>query len=435
MTESLLILVVVGLAAVAGLSVGLVVLLRWRALRRRERGKDREELICRSLAQIGPGESLLQTLLRNLGEAAEARGAGVFRVPRAEGYPVRCLARWGETTESCRRRFALSSALRERLSRGEVVALPTVEAVKKAEPPAAPEDESEVCLGMGLVDTAGNLKGLLTVSFGEAVAETSWVHRALKIVADRSAAELERQEMEGAMKREVRHRKEVEKDLRASHRHLRDLAFHLQSFQEEERGRIAAQIHDELGQALTAMKMDLVWIRDRTPKEDSEMRARITGTVEIMDQTVRTVRHIATELRPRLLDELGLVAAIEWQAQDFQERGGLECTCICRLDDKTIHPDLATALFRCFQELMTNILRHAEATQVEVLLAKEDGNLVLRVADNGKGFAQRAMTSEKSFGLLQIQERAHFWAGEVRIEDGELGGAVVKVMIPLTANS
>jgi PAS domain S-box-containing protein len=211
---------------------------------------------------------------------------------------------------------------------------------------------------------------------------------------------------------------------------LRGLASHQQAAREEERTRMAREIHDEFGQALTALKMDSVWLAKRLLKSQAVLRQKVDSMLELIDGTIQMVRRIATELRPGLLDDLGLAAAIEWQAQDFAERTGIQCG--LRLSDANIayDRDLATAVFRILQETLTNVIRHAEATQICVELDDRPDELVLIVQDNGKGITQSQISDHTSLGLIGMRERARFWGGDVKFQ-GEPGqGTTVTVRIP-----
>jgi PAS domain S-box-containing protein len=223
----------------------------------------------------------------------------------------------------------------------------------------------------------------------------------------------------------------AEERLRASHEQLRALSGHLQSIREEERTRIAREIHDELGQALTGLKFDVVRLAGQLIPENAELRSRTEAMSQAIDGIIRSVRQLATELRPGVLDALGLAEAIDWQAEEFQNRTGVRYVRADPLDAISLDEERRTAVFRIFQEALTNVARHAGAQQVEVGLARENGHLVLRVADDGRGIDPKAVDDPHSLGLLGMRERATLLGGEVRIE-GERGhGTTVTVRIPL----
>jgi len=219
-------------------------------------------------------------------------------------------------------------------------------------------------------------------------------------------------------------------EVRSTRELLRGLASHQQVAREEERARMAREIHDEFGQALTALKMDSVWLAKRLPKGQPVLRQKVDSMLELIDGTIQMVRRIATELRPGLLDDLGLAAAIEWQAQDFAERTGIESE--LRLSDANIvlDRDLTTAVFRIFQETLTNIIRHAEATQIRVELDDRLNELVLIVQDNGKGITKGQISDHTSLGLIGMRERARFWGGDVEFRGTPGQGTTVTVRIP-----
>ena len=223
----------------------------------------------------------------------------------------------------------------------------------------------------------------------------------------------------------------AEKELERSREALRNLSAHQQTVREEERTRIAREIHDELGQALTALKMDLSWLKKRLPAGLRPLHAKMGQMAGLADATIETVRRISTELRPGLLDDLGLAAAIEWQAGDFENRSGIPCEKSLEADDRDLDRDLATVLFRIFQETLTNIARHASATQVAVRLECKEERIVLTVADNGRGITKKQIEDGRSFGLIGMRERAHLWGGDLRITGSREEGTTVTVDIPL----
>ena len=216
--------------------------------------------------------------------------------------------------------------------------------------------------------------------------------------------------------------------LRASEENLRALAAREQSVREEERARIAREIHDQLGQALTGLKMGLTWLVARLPERKS-VDARARSMFALIDDTIQSVRKIATLLRPEVLDQLGLAAAVGWQAREFQARTGIRCKVSLPAEPVAAGPELSTAAFRIFQELLTNVARHARATRVEVAMRVEAGRLVLEVHDNGKGIAEAELSGAKSLGLLGMRERATAFGGTVEFAGGK--GTRVTVVLPL----
>jgi signal transduction histidine kinase len=191
-------------------------------------------------------------------------------------------------------------------------------------------------------------------------------------------------------------------------------------------------VHDELGQALTGCKLDLSWIAGRLPREQKELIAKTRALSTHIDSTIQMVRRIATELRPGILDHLGLAAALEWQANEFQTRTGIQCEVHASLQDTDLTPELNTTFFRIFQETLTNVIRHAGATQVKVELRQRDDKVILDVRDNGRGISRAEINNTKSMGLLGMRERAALLGGEFKISrlaGGE--GTRVTVSSPL----
>jgi signal transduction histidine kinase len=232
---------------------------------------------------------------------------------------------------------------------------------------------------------------------------------------------------------ERRERHEDEQKLLQSNEQLRALSAHLQQVREDERIRIARQVHDELGQALTGLKLDLSWLVNDLVKTNPELSQKVQALTERIDATIQTVRQISTELRPGVLDNLGLVAAIEWQAHDFQLRTGVRCTTTNMVNEVMWGEDFSTTFFRIFQETLTNIIRHAEASAVEVVMAVDAGRFVLIVRDNGKGITAAAIASTKSIGLVGIRERAALLGGLAVFSGGPGLGTIVTVSIPLSS--
>jgi len=232
---------------------------------------------------------------------------------------------------------------------------------------------------------------------------------------------------------ERRDRQQAEEKLRHSNEQLRALTAHLHHVREEERTRIARQVHDELGQALTELKLDLSWLAVHLPRGNQTLQKKTRALSDCIDSTIQIVRRIATELRPGILDNLGLIAAIEWQAQEFQLRTGILCTTFMPMNETMWGPDIATTFFRIFQETLNNIILHATATRVEVTLAEQADQLVLVIRDNGRGIAKSEITSARSIGLIGMRERAILLHGGVTFVGHPGEGTSVTVRIPLPA--
>lgn len=231
---------------------------------------------------------------------------------------------------------------------------------------------------------------------------------------------------------EISERKRNEEDLRNSREQLRALAAHLQSIREEERTMIAREIHDELGQSLTGMKMDAAWLMKHLSAEQQMERQKAVGMISLIDSTIQTVRRIASELRPGVLDNLGLIAAIEWQAQEFQARTGIRCDVASNIESLPLEKLYSTALFRIFQETLTNIVRHANATLVRVRINAEKDMITLIVEDNGRGIEPDEISNSRSLGLLGIRERALLLGGTMHISGITGVGTTVMIWIPLS---
>lgn len=238
-----------------------------------------------------------------------------------------------------------------------------------------------------------------------------------------------------ALEREIAGHKQTERLLRESEEKLRALAVHLQTVREEEQIRISREIHDELGQTLTGLKMDLTWLAAQLDPGQKPLQEKTESMFGLIDSTIHSVRRIASGLRPEALDEVGLAAAISWQARDFQLRSGIRCRLDLPQDSNGLDPDRATAVFRIFQEVLTNVARHANATRVDVAMRLDAGRLVLEVRDNGRGISEAETRGSRSLGLLGMRERVLPFDGTVEIGGAPGKGTQVTVSIPLSAKS
>ena len=230
---------------------------------------------------------------------------------------------------------------------------------------------------------------------------------------------------------EAAERQQTQRRLEASQKQLRQLSAHLQATREEERTRIAREIHDELGQALTALRIDLSGLQRSLDSETPAIQEKFMSMSQLIDTTVQSVRRIATELRPGMLDDLGLVAAIEWQLSEFQSRTGIECQLTSNVEESTLGTDGRTALFRIFQETLTNVARHANATSVLARLEEGPDYVTLQVQDNGRGITESDIAKSRSFGLLGIQERVNLLNGELSIHGVPGQGTTIIVRLSL----
>lgn len=230
---------------------------------------------------------------------------------------------------------------------------------------------------------------------------------------------------------DITERKLAEVAIKESEEQLRNLTTYLQKIGEVERTNIAREIHDELGLGLTVLKIDLSWLRKRLPENEIPLHEKAETMTQLIDKTIQTVKKISTELRPGLLDDLGLAAAIEWQAEEFQKRTGIQCKITIDPKDVTFDRDRNTAIYRIFQETLTNVARHAQATEVDVSLRQRDGQLELNVRDNGRGITEKELANPRSFGLIGIRERVKIFSG-INIIKGVPGkGTTVTVRMPI----
>jgi PAS domain S-box-containing protein len=231
---------------------------------------------------------------------------------------------------------------------------------------------------------------------------------------------------------DITERKRGEESLVLQREQLRALAERLQWVREEDRKRVARDLHDQIGQILTAIKMDMTWMSRHLPESEGELLARIKESIQLINDGVKAVRAICSGLRPGVLDDLGLAAAIEWQASEFTSRNGVQCLVSVPPVDLHLDGDRATATFRIFQECLTNVIRHAQAKSVRVALCLEEESILLVVEDDGIGFCESGFSNSLgSLGLLGMKERAQFCGGDVHIFSSPGNGTTVTVRVPL----
>lgn len=230
---------------------------------------------------------------------------------------------------------------------------------------------------------------------------------------------------------DITNKKVIEKELLRSHEQLRMLSAHIQAAREEERALIARTIHDELGQNLTAMNMDIAWIENKLLPEQETLKDKAAGIAGLIYETLQRVKRLSAELRPGLLDDLGIVAAIEWQADEFRDATGIKCKMDVDKQIPKLDEDTAMMIFRIFQEIMTNVARHAKATQVKVVFKRMENQLVLEVSDNGKGIKSEEIDKLTSFGIVGIRERVRQLGGSVSFEAKRGKGTTVRILIPM----
>ena len=289
-----------------------------------------------------------------------------------------------------------------------------------------PEDRNLVDLGVDsylgvpIIDSYETGIGHLVLLHSTPIDDAFRAQSVLQIFAARAGAELERQQ--------------ADDQIRQSREQLRNLAASLHAAREEERAVIARDIHDELGQSLTGLKMDLSWMLDRMPRNWKKLPERMQSMISLVDSTVDYVRELSARLRPAILDDLGLEAAIEWELEMFAERTNCAYTLDLKNGKINYDRDRDTAVFRIFQEALTNVARHAKATEVEIVLQTSNSQLILKVKDDGVGIAKDKIMSTDSIGLFGMHERANAFGGKVQIEAMKEGGTMMTLAMPLAAH-
>lgn len=232
--------------------------------------------------------------------------------------------------------------------------------------------------------------------------------------------------------RDVSQREDAERKIKETGERLRNLALHLQNIREEERTLIAREIHDELGQMLTFLKIQINLIGKKLNEDQHLLKEKIQSSLSLIDDSINSIQKITEKLRPTVLDELGLSAAIEWQAKDFANHTSIECLCDLTKDEIVLDKNKSTAVFRIFQEALTNVARHANANKVFISLKEFKNNLILEIRDNGMGITANQINNPRSLGILGMKERAILFGGNVIIKSSMNSGTTVRVELPLT---
>jgi PAS domain S-box-containing protein len=230
--------------------------------------------------------------------------------------------------------------------------------------------------------------------------------------------------------KDISDRKQAEEDLRKSHAQLRELSSHMEVVREEERRKMAREIHDELGQALTVLKMDISWLSHHLTDDKNQIENKLDELSGRIDATIHTVQRLSSELRPGMLDDLGISAAIEWQANQIRDRTNITFDIVSTPEDITLDATSSITFFRIFQETLTNIVRHSGATQVEVNLNQDEKNTTMTVSDNGKGISRQQVSDPTSLGLIGIRERVSNIDGLFKLSSESGKGTTIFISIP-----
>jgi PAS domain S-box-containing protein len=267
-------------------------------------------------------------------------------------------------------------------------------------------------------------KGILLGGFGttQDITEKKYVEERLREAKE--ALQKVNEELES----KVQDRTE---ELIESREQLRSLLIHIQSVREAERTHIAREIHDEFGTILTALKIDLSWLEKKFTEEQESLKEKTSKSLDLINSAIKTVQKISSQLRPGILDHLGLASAIEWEVKEFGNRTGVKWDLSIDIGERNLDRDMSTTIFRILQETLTNIVRHAEASLVSVSLNENGSCLMLQVKDNGKGITEEELTDPRSYGLMGMRERVQSWDGSIMISGMENKGTTVTVSIPL----
>jgi PAS domain S-box-containing protein len=224
--------------------------------------------------------------------------------------------------------------------------------------------------------------------------------------------------------------KRSETELKEKNEQLRELSAYLQEIREDERAHIAREIHDELGDRLTGIRLDISWMQSQLARNNLQVTDRFPALIQLVDDTIQTVRKISTELRPSILDDFGLVDALEWQAAEFEKRTGISCTFKSFIKNQKNNKKIEVTLFRIFQESLTNILRHSKAKNVRVQLLDEEGMIELNITDDGIGMDLEAVKGKRTLGLIGMKERVLMVDGEFSVLSETGKGTAITVSVP-----
>ena len=230
---------------------------------------------------------------------------------------------------------------------------------------------------------------------------------------------------------EITERKRAVEEIEKINDQLRRLSAHLQDTIEKERLSIAREIHDDLGQSLSALKMDINWIKKRLHSDQTPVAEKLDVMASEINRSIQSVKRICTELRPAILDDLGLAYIVEWHTSQFQERTGIRCCLNMKMTDVTIDSPITTALYRIHQEALTNVARHAQATEVDVSLAYKENRILLEIKDNGRGIRDSDLSGSTSYGIIGMRERVYALGGDFDISGKPGRGTRISVSVPV----
>jgi len=231
--------------------------------------------------------------------------------------------------------------------------------------------------------------------------------------------------------RDITERKKTEEEVLKKNEQLKNLTTHLQQIREEERTTISREIHDELGQQLTALKMDIDWIRHKQNNQEGAVVSKLQEMLKMSDGIIYTIRRISSDLRPAVLDDLGLIAALEWKCNDFEKKMGIPCQFISKVKERKFENNFGINAYRILQETLTNVSRHAAAKSVTVSVSENETELLLEIADDGKGINTENIGNRKTLGIIGMKERAALLGGKLTIEGAKNKGTRTKLILPI----
>lgn len=352
-----------------------------------------------------------------------------FEMLASHGVSMELVGQW--------RRFAAEPGLpmSDAVLSGRLVLLPDRDSIVERYPTLSPAPGDTRAWAVLPLIHAGRALGALSLAYERTRSFSSGDEALLMALGQQFGQALERARLfeEGQALNATLEQRVAERttELEQSRSQLRVLNRHLDTIREDERTRLSREIHDQLGGTLTGLKMDVSYLRRHWSDPDANLTGRLADLSRNLDSTVQLVRDIAADLRPGMLDEFGLPAAIEWQLEDFRARTGMIISLRNDLSDFVWNRECATALYRVFQEALTNVTRHAQATRVDVHLEQQGADLVMRIADNGRGLEAADLAGKRSLGVLGMHERIAAYSGELRFDATQDGGTTVWIRLPL----
>jgi signal transduction histidine kinase len=362
------------------------------------------------------GEDFFKSLVKQLATLLDVCYAFVGKMVQTEAERIKTIAVWADGGYADNIEYDLAGTPCANVVEPKFRFYPKNVRQQFPEDRLLVEMEVESYMGTPLIDSSGETIGVLVIMDRKPMEDLSFLETIMAIIATRTIAEIERER--------------ILRKLEMSRKELRNLFINVHAIREEERTSIAREIHDELGQLLTAIKIDISSYKELF-HDNKPLIEKTNNILEHINMSIQTVKKITSDLRPGVLDRLGILPAIQWYAKEFQKRTKIKCVLTFSSEDIMLDNDLSTAIFRVFQESLTNVARHANASSVKADLTKDDDRLKLEIIDDGKGITESEISSADSYGLIGIRERVRFLKGKIKIKGEKGKGTTITITIPL----